>query len=148
MIAYIIVFNVICVLAHKLLAPYGVQASVMSEESLKERELTVKGDQAKSGQVEIEMLPQVDCTIPVQCVQYAFARYTYDCTTLVAAPGLAVLVCCSVLWSGAACCICAYAWMCQAIRNEQQRCLQQCFSTGVTKVQQVDWFSCHPSGRL
>ena len=73
MIAYIILFNIICVLAHMLLAPYGVQAAVMSEESLKERELTVKGDQPKSGQLEIEMLPQVDCTIPqLQCVRYMF----------------------------------------------------------------------------
>ncbi len=98
MIAYIILFNVICVLAHMLLAPYGVQAAVMSEESLKERELTVKGDQAKSGQLEIEMLPQVDSAIPVQCVQYAFVRYTYDCTGLVAALCLAVSVSCNVLW--------------------------------------------------
>ncbi|KAL0029477.1 hypothetical protein WJX77_010449 [Trebouxia sp. C0004] len=58
LVAYIILFNVICVLAHKLLAPYGVQTAVMSEESLKEREFTVKGDQAKSGQLEVEIPSQ------------------------------------------------------------------------------------------
>lgn len=108
MIAYIILFNIICVLAHMLLAPYGVQAAVMSEESLKERELTVKGDQAKSGQLEIQMLPQVDCTIPVQYVRYMCVWYTYDCTVLVAALCLAVSVSCKVLWSVAACCICVH----------------------------------------
>ena len=127
MIAYIILFNVICVLAHMLLAPYGVQAAVMSEESLKERELTVKGDQAKSGQLEIEMLPQVDCTVPVQYVWYMFVRHAYDCAGLVAALCLAASVPCNLLWSVAACCICVHVWMRRAIRTEQQKCLQQCF---------------------
>ena len=55
----IILFNVICVLAHKLLPPYGVQTAVMSEESLKERELTKKGAFAKAGEVAIDMPKQV-----------------------------------------------------------------------------------------
>ncbi len=96
MIAYIILFNVICVLAHMLLAPYGVQAAVMSEESLKERELTVKGDQAKSGQLEIEMLPQVDCIVPVQYVRYMFVWHICDCAVLVAALCLTVSVFCNL----------------------------------------------------
>jgi len=127
MIAYIVLFNVICVLAHKLLAPYGVQTAVMSEESLKERELTVKGDQAKSGQLEIDMLPQVDSAIPLQYVWYMFVRYTYDCTFLAAALCLPVSVSCNVLWSIAACYVCVHVCMCRAIRNEQQSCLKQCF---------------------
>ncbi len=76
-----------------LLAPDGVQAAVMSEESLKERELTVKGDQAKSGQLEIEMLPQVDCTVPVQYVRYMFVRHTCDCTVLVSALSQCLAIC-------------------------------------------------------
>ena len=58
MIFYIIVFNVVCVLAHKLLPPFGVQAPVMSEESLRDRELTKKGNFAKTGEVAVDMPKQ------------------------------------------------------------------------------------------
>lgn len=55
MIFYIIFFNVVCIVAHKLLPPFGVQASVMSEESLRDRELTKKGSFAKAGEVAVNM---------------------------------------------------------------------------------------------
>ncbi|KAL8967025.1 MAG: hypothetical protein Q9197_005665, partial [Variospora fuerteventurae] len=58
MIFYIIFFNVVCIVAHKLLPPFGVQASVMSEESLRERELTKKGNFAKAGEVAVNMPTQ------------------------------------------------------------------------------------------
>ena len=58
MIFYIVVFNVVCVLAHQLLPPFGVQASVMSEESLRDRELTKKGNFAKAGEVAVDMPKQ------------------------------------------------------------------------------------------
>jgi len=58
MIFYIVVFNVVCILAHKLLPPFGIEASVMSEESLRERELTKKGNFAKAGEVTVDMPQQ------------------------------------------------------------------------------------------
>lgn len=68
MIFYIIVFNVVCILAHKLLPPFGVEASVMSEESLRERELTKKGNFAKAGEVTVDMPHQASCRPDTVCM--------------------------------------------------------------------------------
>ncbi len=92
MIAYIILFNVICILAHKLLAPYGVQKAVMSEESLKERELTVKGDRGKSDEVAITVLPQV--------VLWAVMQGAAPCVQMCANSSVCYVLCalCSVCY--------------------------------------------------
>ena len=71
MIAFIIVFNVICILAHKLLAPYGIQTAVLSEESLKERERTLRGDQGlKTDETAVNMPLQVRVlpTFALHCI--------------------------------------------------------------------------------
>ena len=64
----IVLFNVVCVLAHKLLPPYGIQTAVMSEESLRERELTKKGNFAKAGEVAVDVPKQVSDFLYTLCV--------------------------------------------------------------------------------
>ena len=82
----IILFNVVCVLAHKLLMPYGIQTAVVSEESLREREVTKKGNFAKAGEVAVDVPKHVGelfCTlcgvnhVDLNAVELVRSRYLY-----------------------------------------------------------------------
>ena len=71
LIFWILVGNVVCVLAHQLLGPWDVATAVMSEEALQEKEYAKRGRKAQQGQVRVN-LPEVSlgCCLHEPCSQY------------------------------------------------------------------------------
>lgn len=55
LIFWILLGNVICVLAHQLLGPWDVVTAVMSAEALEEKEFAKQGRKPTEGQVKVNM---------------------------------------------------------------------------------------------
>lgn len=62
LIFWILLGNVVCVLAHQLLGPWDVATAVMSEEALQEKEFAKRGNKAVKGQVKVDMTQVTETT--------------------------------------------------------------------------------------